>query len=310
MKVLVLGAGGQVGRELCRHSWPEDARPTALDRLGLDITCREAVFATIGGTCPDIVVNAAAYTAVDRAESEPNAAWATNCIGPSNIAAACRESGISLIHISTDYIFDGTRSGAYREDDPANPLGVYGVSKEAGERAVRAALREHIVLRTAWVYSKHGHNFVKTMLRLARERPVLRVVRDQIGSPTSAADIADAIVQIAQRIANGNAAWGTYHFAGAGAVTWHGFAEAVFDLASRWRGPPPRVESITTADYPTPARRPSNSVLDCSRISAAFGIRPRPWRAALAEVIEELMTVAQDPDLSAPPSPLPHTGKG
>ncbi len=310
MKVLVLGAGGQVGRELCRHSWPEDTRLVAIDHAGLDITSREVVFAVITDIRPDIVVNAAAYTAVDRAESEPEAAWAANCIGPGNIAAACRKSGISLIHISTDYVFDGTQSGAYREGDPVNPLGVYGASKEAGERAVRRALREHIILRTAWVYSKHRHNFVKTMLRLAGEHQVLRVVRDQIGSPTSAADIADAIVQIAQCIANGNTAWGTYHFTGAGAVTWHGFAEAIFDSASRWRGPPPRVESITTADYPTPAQRPSNSVLDCSRINAAFGMQPRPWRAALAEVIEELMTVAQDPDRLPPRSSHPLAGEG
>src|SRR3954453_9780915 len=309
MKVLVLGAGGQVGRELCRYSWPEDTRLVAIDHAGLDITSREAVFAVITDIRPDIVVNAAAYTAVDRAESEPEAAWAANCIGPGNIAAACRKSGISLIHISTDYVFDGTKSGAYREDDPVNPLGVYGASKEAGECAVRAVLSEHIILRTAWVYSEHGHNFVKTMLHLARERPVLRVVRDQIGSPTSAADIAGAITQLAQCITNGNAAWGTYHFAGAGAVTWHGFAEAIFDLASCWRGPPPRVESITTADYPTPARRPGNSVLDCSRINAAFGMQPRPWRAALAEVIEELMAVAQDPDRLPPRSSLPLAGE-
>jgi dTDP-4-dehydrorhamnose reductase len=288
MKVLVLGARGQVGRELCRYSWPEDVTLIAIDHLGLDITRREAVFATIADIRPDIVVNAAAYTAVDRAESEPDAAWAANCVGPDNIAAACRQLGIPLIHISTDYVFDGTKSGAYREDDPVNPLGVYGASKEAGERAVRAALREHIILRTAWVYSGHGHNFVKTMLRLARERPVLRVVADQIGSPTSAAALAGAIAQLARPVTNGTAIWGTYHLAGAGAVTWHGFAEAIFDLASRWRGPPPRVEPITTADYPTPARRPSNSVLDCSRIGAAFGVGLRPWRAALAEVIEEL----------------------
>jgi dTDP-4-dehydrorhamnose reductase len=288
MKVLVLGAAGQVGRELRRYPWPANARLTALDRLGLDITSREAVFATIADERPDIVVNAAAYTAVDRAESEPDAAWAANCAGPGNIVAACRESGIPLIHISTDYVFDGTKSGAYREDDPVNPLGVYGKSKEGGERAVREVLREHIILRTAWVYSAHGNNFVKTMLRLARERPVLRVVADQIGSPTSAADLAGAIALIAQRVRNGNAAWGTYHFTGTGAVTWHDFAEAIFDLTSRWQGPPPRVEAITTADYPTPARRPSNSVLDCSHIAAAFGIEPRPWRAALAEVIEEL----------------------
>jgi dTDP-4-dehydrorhamnose reductase len=288
MKVLVLGAGGQVGHELCRHSWPTDTTLVALARDGLDITRREAVFTTIAGERPDVVVNAAAYTAVDRAESERDAAWAANCAGPGHIAAACRDAGIPLIHISTDYVFDGTRSGPYREDDPVNPLGVYGASKEGGERAVREALREHVILRTAWIYSAHGHNFVRTMLRLAGQRPVLRVVADQTGSPTSAADLADAIARIAQRVANGNAAWGTYHFTGAGAVTWHGFAEAIFDLARGWHGPPPRVEAITTADYPTPARRPANSVLDCSRIAAAFAIEPRRWRAALAEVIKEL----------------------
>jgi dTDP-4-dehydrorhamnose reductase len=292
MKVLVIGAGGQVGRELRRHPWRGDTRLVAFDHVGLDITLRGAVSATIADERPDIVVNAAAYTAVDRAESEPDAAWAVNCAGPANIAATCRESTIPLIHISTDYAFDGTKSGPYREDDSVNPLGVYGASKEAGERAVREALREHVILRTAWVYSAHGHNFVKTMLRLAEERPVLRVVADQTGSPTSAADIADAIARIAQHVRDGNAAWGTYHFVGAGAVTWHGFAEAIFDLASRWRGSPPRVDPITSADYPTPARRPANSVLDCSRVAAAFGIEPRPWRVALAEVIEELYAAA------------------
>jgi dTDP-4-dehydrorhamnose reductase len=288
MRVLVLGAGGQVGSELLRHSWPADTKLIAFDRGGLDITRREAVSAAIAGERPDVVVNAAAYTAVDRAESERDAAWAVNCTGLATIAAACRKAGIPLIHISTDYVFDGTKTGPYRENDPVNPLGVYGASKEGGERAVREALREHVILRTAWVYSAQGHNFVRTMLRLATERPVLRVVADQIGSPTSAADIAVAIAQVAQHITHGNTAWGTYHFTDAGTVTWHGFAEAVFDLAARWRGPPPRVEAITTADYPTPARRPANSVLDCSRIAAAFAIEPRPWRVALAEVIEEL----------------------
>jgi dTDP-4-dehydrorhamnose reductase len=297
MKVLVLGAGGQVGHELRRHSWPADTSLLAFDRCGLDIMRREAICPTLARERPDIVINAAAYTAVDRAESEPDAAWAANCAGPGHIAAACRDAGIPLIHLSTDYVFDGTKSGPYREDDPVNPLGVYGASKEAGERSVREALHEHVILRTAWVYSAHGHNFVKTMLGLAMglqptglsrgERPVLRVVADQTGSPTSAADIAGAIALIAQHIGDGKTSWGTYHFTSAGAVTWHGFAEAIFDLASRWRGPPPRVEAITTADFPTPARRPANSVLDCSRIAAVFGIEPRPWRAVLAEIVEE-----------------------
>ena len=285
MKLLVLGADGQVGRELSRLAWPAGYDIAAFDRGGVDIEQREQVFAAVARERPDIVINAAAYTAVDRAESEPAAALAGNCTGPANLAAACHDARVPLIHLSTDYVFDGCKPGPYREDDPVRPIGVYGKTKEAGDRAVREALAEHVILRTAWVYSIHGNNFVKTMLRLGAERPVLRVVADQIGSPTSAADIAAAIGAVVQQVAAGNTAWGTYHFAGGGAVTWHGFAEAIFALAAPWRGPPPLVAAITTADYPTPARRPANSVLDCGRIGEAFGIVPRPWRAALAEVI-------------------------
>jgi dTDP-4-dehydrorhamnose reductase len=288
MKLLVLGAGGQVGHELCRLAWPAGAQLAAFGRDGVDISQREAVLAAVARERPDIVINAAAYTAVDRAESEPEIAWASNCTGPANLAAACHDALIPLIHLSTDYVFDGSKTGAYHEDDPVKPLGVYGKSKEAGDRAVRSALPRHVILRTAWVYSAHGHNFVKTMLRLAGERPVLRVVADQIGSPTSAGDIAAAIGTIVQQLNAGTSNWGTYHFAGGGAVTWHDFAQAIFELASPWRGPPPRVEAIATADYPTPARRPANSVLDCRRIGEAFGIVPRPWEEALAQVIGEL----------------------
>jgi len=296
MKLLMPGAGGQLGHELRRVAWPAGYRLIACHRTELDIAERDAVFAAVARERPDIVINAAAYTAVDRAESEPDAAWAGNCIGPANLAAACRDADIPLVHVSTDYVFDGCKTGPYREDDPVSPLGVYGASKEAGERAVRSALPQHVILRTAWVYSAHGSNFVKTMLRLAGERPVLRVVADQTGSPTSAADLAGAIAGVVRRLASGDAHWGTYHFAGAGSVTWHGFAEAIVELAARrnaaGRGPPPRVEAITTAEYPTPARRPANSVLDCARIGAAFGIVPRPWREALAEVIGELYGAA------------------
>jgi dTDP-4-dehydrorhamnose reductase len=288
MKLLVLGAGGQVGHELCRLAWPAGYAVTGFDRAGLDITQHDAVVAMVARERPDVVINAAAYTAVDRAESEPEAAWAGNCTGPANLAAACAEASIPLIHISTDYAFDGTKTDPYREDDPVAPLGVYGQSKEAGDRAVREALPQHVILRTAWVYSAHGHNFVKTMLRLAGDRPLLRVVADQTGSPTGAADIAAAIAAVARQLAAGNRRWGTYHFTGGGSVTWHGFAEAIFELAAPWRGPPPRVEAITTADYPTPARRPANSVLDCTNIAVTFGITPRPWREALADVIREI----------------------
>jgi len=294
MKLLVLGAGGQVGHELCRLAWPAGYSIAAFERDRVDIAEREKVFAAVARERPDLVINAAAYTAVDRAESEPDIAWASNCTGPANLAAACDDAAIPLIHLSTDYVFDGSKAGAWREEDPVKPLGVYGKSKAAGDQAVRGALAHHVILRTAWVYSAHGRNFVKTMLRLAGERPVLRVVADQIGSPTSAADIAAAIGTIVQQLDAGNSSWGTYHFAGGGTVSWHGFAEAIFELAAPWRGPAPLVEAIATADYPTPARRPANSVLDCRRIGEAFGIVPRPWREALAEVIGELYETVPD----------------
>jgi dTDP-4-dehydrorhamnose reductase len=288
VKLLVLGAAGQVGRELCRLTWPVGTAIVAIDRPGIDIAEPGAVAAALAHERPDIVLNAAAYTAVDRAESEPDAAWAANCAGPANLATGCAEAHIPLIHLSTDYVYDGSKAGPYREDDPVNPLGIYGKSKEAGDRAIREVLPEHVILRTAWVYSAHGQNFVKTMLRLAAERPALRVVADQTGSPTSAADIAGAIQEIVRQIRAGNTRWSTYHFGGAGAATWHAFAEAIFAEATPWRGPPPPVEAIATADYPTPARRPLNSVLDCTKIGEAFGITPRPWREALAEIIREL----------------------
>jgi dTDP-4-dehydrorhamnose reductase len=288
MKLLVLGAAGQIGHELCRRVWPADYQVAGFDRGEVDITRPGSIAEAMRHERPGIVVNAAAYTAVDRAETEPELAWAVNASGPGHLAAACKTAAIPLIHISTDYVFDGSKQGPYREADPVNPLGVYGRSKEAGDRAVREALAEHVILRTAWVYSAHGHNFVRTMLRLAAERPVLRVVADQIGSPTSAADVAAAIAAIVQRLTAGDEHWGTYHFAGGGAVTWHGFAEAIFELAAPWREPPPKVEAITTVEYPTPARRPANSVLDCRLIGAVFGIEPQPWREALAEVIREL----------------------
>ena len=292
MKLLVLGAAGQIGHELCRRVWPADYRIAGVDRAEVDITRQEAVADALRQERPDIVINAAAYTAVDRAESEPDVAWAVNAAGPGHLAVGCETAGIPLVHISTDYVFDGRKEAPYREDDPVYPLGVYGRSKEPGDRAVREGLPEHVIVRTAWVYSAQGHNFVSTMLRLAADRPVLRVVADQIGSPTSAADAAAAIATIVQRLAVGDRNWGTYNFAGAGAVNWHGFAEAIFELASPWRGAPPRVDAITTAEYPTPVQRPANSVLDCRLIREVFGIEPRPWREALAEVIRELYETA------------------
>lgn len=284
MRLLVFGAGGQVGTELRRATLPPGMALAAFDRAALDITDRAAVSAAIRREHPGLVVNAAAYTAVDKAESEAEAAFAANAAAPGHIAAACAEAGIPLIHLSTDYVYDGTKPGPYAEDDPINPLGVYGRSKAAGDAAVAAALAEHVILRTAWVYSAHGGNFVKTMLRLAGERPGLRVVADQHGAPTAAADIAAAIVRVAERIGAGEGRWGTFHFTGAGPTTWHGFAEAIVALAGR----SVPIAAIATAEYPTPARRPANSVLDCTKIAAAYGVAPHPWREALAEVIAEL----------------------
>ena len=289
MKILVFGASGQIGREVCRAAWPPRYAILPLDRKAVDITKSAAVSAMLARETPDLVINLAAYTAVDRAESEPGVAWAANCAGAAHIAGACDESATPLVHLSTDYVFDGRKTGPYREEDAVGPLGVYGRSKEAGERAVRAAVARHMILRTAWVFGAYGENFVKTMLRLAAERPVLRVVADQRGCPTAAADIAAALMVIAGHIERGEAKWGTYHFVGAGAASWHSFAQAIFDQAAPQLAACPQVEPITTEQYPTPARRPMNSVLDCRKIEEVFGISSPPWRTALATVIRELL---------------------
>jgi dTDP-4-dehydrorhamnose reductase len=293
VRILVFGATGQVGHEVCRAAWPGSYEILALDHAAADIAKPTEVSAVIAQRRPDLVINLAAYTAVDRAEGEPETAWAVNCAGAAHIAAACGESTTALIQLSTDYVFDGAKSGPYREDDEVNPLGVYGQSKEAGERAVRAAMARHVILRTAWVYSAKGTNFVTTILRLGAERPVLRVVADQRGCPTAAADIATALVAIAAEIERGKAVWGTFHHAGSGITSWHGFAEEIIDLATRWGAWPaeskPRVEPITTNQYPTPARRPLNSVLDCRKIAEIFGISAPLWKTSLEPVVRELL---------------------
>ena len=289
MRVLVFGGGGQVGFDLARAGWPRGFGVRSLDRAEADITEPAAVAAALAGYDPGLVVNLAAYTAVDRAEREPEQAWAVNCTGAGHVARACAASGVPLLHLSTDYVFDGAKQAAYREEDTVNPLGEYGASKEAGERAVREAAPRHLILRTQWVYGVKGANFVRTMLRLGAERESLSVVADQWGSPTAAADIATALVALAERIAAGAEAWGTYHYAGAGVTTWHGFAEAIFDLAAPVLGRRPTIEPIATAQYPTPARRPLNGALDCGKIERQFGIPRRPWRTSLAAMLDELL---------------------
>lgn len=288
-KILVTGANGQVGWELMRRAEKFGVIAVGTERAELDITDVSAVDAVITPGAFDVVVNAAAYTAVDKAESEPDKAYAVNRDGAAHLAAACARANIPLIHISTDYVFDGTKQGAYVEDDPINPINVYGASKAAGEQAVRELLDRHIILRTSWVYGVHGHNFVKTILRLAKERDELRVVADQWGCPTAAGDIAGVILRLVQRISGDKgAAWGTYHFCGEGRTTWYEFAKAIVAVAAEQVGRKAPVQPITTEDYLTPARRPASSVMDCTKIRNAFGIGPRPWLAALEEMITDL----------------------
>ena len=286
--VLVFGAHGQVGHELTRRPAPQGFAIAGLARADADIADRESVERAVRRHRPGIIINAAAYTAVDKAESEPARAFAVNEAGPCHLAAAAQEVGAVLVHFSTDYVFDGRKTGPYVEDDPVEPMSAYGRSKEAGERAVRETTPRHIILRTAWVYAAHGHNFLRTIVRLARERDLVRVVADQHGTPTAAADIADATLALLPKLQGADAAFGTFHLTNSGRTTWHGFAQAIFASLARRDSRVPRLEAITTADYPTPARRPANSVLDCRRIGEVFGIVPRPWREALAEVIREL----------------------
>jgi dTDP-4-dehydrorhamnose reductase len=289
--IVVFGAGGQVGRALVRARPPPGLEVRGLTRAQVDIVEAQAVRRALADA-PGIaaVVNAAAYTDVDRAESERAAAFAANATGPAVLAEACAAAGLPLIHLSSDYVFDGTKTRAYAEDDPPAPLGAYGASKLAGEEAVRARCPRAVVLRTSWVYGPAGRNFVRTMLRLGAERKTLRVVDDQRGSPTSALDIADAVLAISGALAQGKRnGFGTFHFCDSGSTTWYGFACAIFELA-RARGlpAPETVEPIVTADYPTPAPRPANSVLDCSRLATVYAVAAPPWRESLAACLDEI----------------------
>jgi len=295
-RLLVTGAGGQVGTELAAEAAAAGFAVVAPARAELDITDEKALAAAIAAAKPDAVVNAAAYTAVDRAESEPGIAHAVNARAPGILGRVCDRAGIPLLHISTDYVFDGASERPWREDDPVAPLGVYGASKAAGETALRAAAPRHIILRTAWVYSPHGNNFVKTMLRLAGARDEIAVVDDQRGSPTSATDIAQALLALAASAIDAKATdaplWGTYHFCNAGVTSWCGFARAIMGGAEARGGTPARIRPIPTAGYPTPARRPAYSALDCAKLKSGFGVEPRPWAEALDDVLDRLLKPA------------------
>lgn len=276
--ILVFGGNGQLGRELSRAAAARGIAMRALPHAEADIADAATVAAALARSKPSIVVNAAAYTKVDLAESNIEAARQGNEIGPAVVAAACAAADVPLLHVSTDYVFDGNKDGgAYLETDPVNPISVYGQTKAAGEDAVRRTLRDHIILRTAWVYSEFGHNFLKSVLHLAATRDELRIVADQQGSPTSAGEIAEAILNIAAVLPHDRGLAGTYHFTAAGVTTWHGFASRVVAVAAPITGRNPRVIPIATADYPTAAKRPANSRLDCGLFVKKFGFLPRHW---------------------------------
>jgi dTDP-4-dehydrorhamnose reductase len=284
MRILVFGKTGQVARGLADAKWPQACALIQMGRDDCDLTDAAAIGRAISDTAPDFVVNAAAYTAVDRAESEPDLAGLVNRDAPAAMATACRRSGAALIHLSTDYVFDGAKSGAYLESDSIAPLSVYGRTKAEGETAVRTALERHVILRTSWVFAAHGANFVRTILRRADERDELRIVADQTGAPTSARDVAAAIASIVASAADGRASWGTFHYTSGDPTTWHGFATAIIELSGRAT----RLIPITTAEYPTAARRPRNSVLDCARIAREYRIGQPSWHEALQDALRGL----------------------
>ncbi|WP_350432827.1 dTDP-4-dehydrorhamnose reductase [Shewanella sp. H8] len=289
MKILITGKNGQVGSCLVDQlSKMSDVTFLALDRDQLDITDVIEVNKIVAVFNPNIIINAAAYTAVDKAEQESELAYAINRDGAHNLAIAANDINAAIIHISTDYVFNGDSPESYTESDVTAPQGEYGRSKLAGEQAVAQACPKHIILRTAWVFGEHGNNFVKTMLRLAKTRDTLGVVADQFGGPTYAGDIANAILTISKQITPDNHAYGIYHFSGFPHVNWHTFAERIFEMALEQNVliQPIQVNPITTLDYLTPAKRPANSRLNCDKIYNAFGIKQSDWKRALVRIKE------------------------
>jgi dTDP-4-dehydrorhamnose reductase len=299
MRIAVTGRSGQIVRSLIERGTAVGHEVIALARPALDLSVLESIAPALEAAAPDLIVSAAAYTAVDRAESECEQAFAVNGAGAGAVAQAARELDVPLIHISTDYVFDGMLDRPYAESDPTGPTSLYGASKLAGEQAVLAAHGDNsAILRVAWVYSPFGANFVKTMLRLAVERDEVGVVADQIGNPTSALDIADGVLRVAENLAEDGAPAlrGLFHMTAGGEASWADFAEAIFAASAAQGGPSATVRRIGTADYPTPARRPANSRLDSSRIAGAHGVVLPPWRHALEEAVTRLHPAKRNED--------------
>ena len=294
--VLVTGANGQLGTELQRCAWPEGWTVVAVDQDTLDLRDTAAIAARVAagpdgaGARWSAVINGAAYTAVDKAETDVVTAWAVNAMAPAAFGEACAKAAIPLVQVSTDYVFAGDKTGAWEIDDPVAPLGVYGASKLGGELAVRTSGARLAIVRTAWVVSAHGANFIKTMLRVGEARDSLTVVADQRGSPTGAADLAHALMTMTVRLVEDESApTGTFHFSNAGDISWADFATEIFRQSALRGGPSCAVVPIPSSDYPTPAARPGNSLLSHVAITAAYGIAPRPWQAALSDILDELI---------------------
>lgn len=290
MKVLVIGREGQLARSLVEAADTPSVRVVCAGRPDIDLIDEKSVDAVVARERPDAVVNAAAFTAVDKAEAEPEMARAVNALGAECVARACAASSVPLIHISTDYVFDGMKDGAYNEDDHTGPINAYGDSKLEGEHRVAKACERHLILRTAWVHSPWGANFVKTMLRLAAERPAIGVVDDQRGSPTYAPHLARIVLAVAARVAADPAAtdWGIYHAVGGGETTWFGFAREIFRLAAEHGLPAAEVVAIATSAFPTPARRPANSRLNCDKLRRAFGLELPDWHIGAQDCVARL----------------------
>ncbi|PZW95443.1 dTDP-4-dehydrorhamnose reductase [Pseudomonas sp. 478] len=287
MRVLISGQHGQVSRELQRRLGGV-GELIVLGRDQLDLAQPEQIRQQVQKIRPDLIINAAAHTAVDLAESEPETAFAINAVAPGIFAEEALMLGIPLIHYSTDYVFDGKKVGPYNEDDTPNPLGVYGKSKLAGERAIIEVQGKHLILRTSWVYSTYGRNFLLTMQRLLQERPEVRIVADQIGAPTWAGTIANSTLALVERWQTGEAVtWGTYHLTAQGKTSWFGFAQAIGEALRQQGKPCANLLPIPSSDYPTPAARPLNSCLDCSRLQREWGVRQPDWQIALRECLAE-----------------------
>ncbi|NES70988.1 MAG: dTDP-4-dehydrorhamnose reductase [Okeania sp. SIO2D1] len=292
MKILLTGINGQLGHQL-QPLLTNIGEVTAVGRENLDLADSNAISQIISQVKPEIIVNAAAYTAVDKSENEPELAHAVNSIAPGIMATEAKKLGATLIHISTDYVFDGTQSTPYTETDPTNPLGIYGKSKLAGEKAIRETEANHIIIRTAWVYGVYGKgNFVKTMLRVGKDREELRVVYDQVGCPTWTGDLAEAIAQIIPHL--NSETYGTYHYTNSGAISWYDFAMTIFEEAKQLGFPleVKRVVPITTAEYPTPAKRPAFSVLNSEKISKVLGKHSPYWRDSLRQMLKQLAALS------------------